>query len=206
MSKVCLFGASGHGKVIKDVLESQGSKVIFFIDDFPKSDKLLGVSVFKTAEINQFLSDKFIISIGDNSIRKKISKTFVLKYTKAIASQAIISKSSSVLEGTVVMMGAIINADTAIGKHCIINTNSVIEHDCIIGDYVHISPNATITGNVTIGEGTQVGAGAIVIPNINIGKWVTVGAGAVILKDVPDYATIVGNPARLIDYKKIKDE
>ena len=38
--------------------------------------------------------------------------------------------------------------------------------------------------------------------NIKIGKWVTVGAGAVIIKDIPDYAVVVGNPGRIIKYKE----
>jgi len=47
-------------------------------------------------------------------------------------------------------------------------------------------------------EGPHVGAGAVVIPNIIIGKWVTIGAGAVIIKDIPDFAVVVGNPGRVI--------
>ncbi|HZW78021.1 MAG TPA: acetyltransferase, partial [Flavobacteriaceae bacterium] len=38
--------------------------------------------------------------------------------------------------------------------------------------------------------------GASIIPGVNIGKWCTIGAGAVILHDVPDGATVVGNPGR----------
>ena len=74
MDSICLFGASGHGKVIKEIIESQENKVVAFIDDAPKNEKLAGISVFKTADIQQFLSEKFVISIGNNLIRKKISK------------------------------------------------------------------------------------------------------------------------------------
>jgi len=206
MDSICLFGASGHGKVIKEIIESQENKVLAFIDEQPLKERLLGITVFKTGAIQQFLAEKFIISIGDNAIRKKISKAFPLIYTKAIHSQSTLSKYASILEGTAVMAGAIINAEATIGKHCIINTNAVIEHDCVLEDFVHISPNATITGNVSIGEGTHIGTGAIVLPNIKIGKWVIAGAGAVVLKDVPDFATVVGNPARIINYKEIGNE
>ena len=37
------------------------------------------------------------------------------------------------------------------------------------------------------------------IPNITIGKWCTIGAGAVVINDIPDGATVVGNPARIIN-------
>jgi len=206
MDSICLFGASGHGKVIKEIIESQENKVLAFVDDKPLEERLLGITVFKTGAIHQFLTEKFIISIGDNTIRKKISKAFPLIYEKAIHSQSTLSKSASILEGTVVMAGVIINAEAVIGKHCIINTNSVIEHDCVLEAFVHISPNATIAGNVSIGEGTHIGAGAIILPNIKIGKWATIGAGAVVIKDVPDFATVVGIPARIINYKEIVNE
>ena len=203
MNKICLFSASGHGKVIKEIIESEGNEVVAFIEDNHKNKKLLNIPIFKTDRINEFSSEKFIISIGDNLVRKKISKEFsFLYYTKSIHKQAVISKTCSIKKGTVVMPCAIVNAESRIGKHSIINTGSVIEHDCIVGDFVHVSPNATITGGVTVGEGTHIGAGAIVIPNLKIGKWVTIGAGAVIIKDVPDYAVVVGNPGNIIKYNK----
>lgn len=201
-SKVCLYGASGHGKVIKDIAESNNIEVAAFIDDEPKSDTLHEIEVIKFSEIESLVKENFIISIGNNKVRKKISESIKVNFTSLVDKTAIISKFSSINEGTVVMPSAVVNSDTNIGKHCIVNTGAVIEHDCIIEDYVHISPNATITGGVSIGEGTHVGTGAIVIPGVNIGNWVTIGAGAVIIKDVPDNAVVVGNPGKVIKYNK----
>ena len=197
-NKVCLYGASGHGKVIKDIATNNGIEVIAFVDDTPKFETLHGVQIIKSSKIESLVKENFIISIGNNEIRKRVSESIKVNFTSLIDKTAIISKFSSINEGTVVMPSVIINSDTNIGKHCIINTGAVIEHDCTIEDYVHISPNVTITGDVSIGKGTHIGAGAIVIPGVNIGKWVTVGAGSVIIKDIPDYATVVGNPGRII--------
>lgn len=203
MIEVCLFGASGHGKVVKEVIESEGNSVLAFFDDNPRQDTLLYIPIFKADKLKEFFNKKFIISIGDNIIRKKISKEFNLNYIISKHKTSIISKTTYIDEGTVIMAGAVINSDAKIGKHCIINTNAIIEHDCIIENYVHISPNATITGNVEIGEGTHIGAGAVLIPNIKIGKWVVVGAGAIVLNEVPDYAVVVGNPARIVRFNKV---
>jgi len=57
-----------------------------------------------------------------------------------------------------------------------------------------------LAGNVEVGEGTHVGIGASVIQGVKIGKWATIGAGAVVIKDVPDFAVVVGSPARIIKY------
>jgi acetyltransferase EpsM len=200
MNKICLFGASGHGKVVKDVAESTNIVVEAFIDDHPKSEFHQEIPVVPSSEMATYADNKFFISIGNNKIRKIISEKIQNDFARLIHKTAIISPTAKIDVGTVVMNGTNINADVNIGKHVIINTGAVVEHDCHIGDFVHISPNATITGNISIGEGSHIGAGAIVIPNIKIGKWVTVGAGAVIIKDVPDYAVVVGNPATIKKY------
>jgi len=51
-----------------------------------------------------------------------------------------------------------------------------------------------------IGEHASIGANATILPGIKIGKYAMIGAGAVVTKDVPDYAVVVGNPAKIIKY------
>lgn len=198
-----LFGASGHGKVIADIILSSTLNTIeAFIDDNPSERFLLKIPVIHSQEKELGLEDDCIICVGNNKIRKILSLKIEANFIKGIHKKAIISEFSKIGEGTVVMAGAIVNADVEIGKHCIINTGSVVEHDCVIDDYVHLSPNSALAGNVKVGEGTHVGIGACVIQGVKIGKWVTIGAGAVVLKDVPDYVTIVGNPGRIINESK----
>tara|TARA_R110002072_G_scaffold302114_2_gene484051 strand:+ start:893 stop:1513 length:621 start_codon:yes stop_codon:yes gene_type:complete len=206
MHKVCLFGASGHGSVIKDIVLSTNKEVECFFDDNILYKQFLGIPVFYSDKVQTFNKNAFIVSIGNNLIRKKISKKLIVQFAKAIHKKATVSKEVKIGKGTVVMAGAIINANVQIGEHCIINTNAVVEHDCFLEDFVHISPSATITGNVSIEEGVHIGAAATIIPNIKIGKWATIGAGAVVLKDVPEYAVVVGNPARIINYKEKENE
>lgn len=204
-NSITLYGASGHGKVIIDILNSAGIKIKSVIDDNPKSESILGIPVSKTSDFDMAALGKTIISIGNNKIRKKLSQSIVADFTIAIHPSAVISSNSSIGEGTVVMARVAINPDVTIGKHCIINTNATIEHDALIADFVHICPGVSLAGNVTIGEGTQVGIGAAIIQGISIGKWVTIGAGAVILNDIPDYAVVVGNPGRIIKYNSINE-
>ena len=202
-----VYGASGHAKVIIDIIRSQGDiSIDYVLDDNRSIDRILDF------EVKHDLNDEMealnaVIAIGNNSIRKKVAGRLPNRFIKAlIHKSAILAENSNIEEGTVVMANAVINSSTRMGKHCIINTGSVIEHDVRISDFVHISPSATITGNVEIGEGSHIGAGAVVIPGIKIGEWVTVGAGAVIINDIPDYAVVVGNPGKIIKYNKISNE
>ena len=192
-----LYGASGHAKVIIDILKKNKINISTIIDD---NKDLKSILELKVNPINKItINETVLISIGNNKTRKLISeKLNTINYGRAIHPNTTIDNTSIIQEGTVVMANVIINSSSNIGKHCIINTNSVIEHDCNIGDFVHVSPSATLCGNVTIGEGTHIGAGAIIIPNIKIGKWCVIGAGSVVIKDVPDNITMVGNPAKPI--------
>ena len=201
-NSIALYGASGHGKVIIDILNVCGIKIKAVIDDNPKTEKILGITIVNAADFDKTLFGKIIISIGNNRIRKIVSQKIEADFVKAIHPLAIISSFSQIGNGTVVMAGAIINPDVVIGKHCIINTGAIIEHDNTIEDFVHVCPGVSLAGNVSIGEGTQIGIGATVIQGVKIGKWVTVGAGAVILKDIPDYGVVTGNPGKMMKYNK----
>ncbi len=192
-----LYGASGHAKVIIEILETQGIQVSALFDDNSNITELLDYKVIPLK--SDLLSEKsLIISIGDNKIRKQLAEKFApATFAQAIHPTAVISKRATILPGTVVMGNAIINSQAQIGKHVIINTAASIDHDCIIGDYAHISPNATLAGNVTVGVGSWIGAGAVIIPGVKIGQWCVVGAGAVVINDVQDGVTVVGNPGRV---------
>jgi serine O-acetyltransferase len=78
----------------------------------------------------------------------------------------------------------------------------------VIGSGVKIGKRCTIFQGVTIGaahgnypvigDDVFIGANACVIGSARIGNKAIIGAGAVVVKDVPDGATAVGNPARVI--------
>lgn len=193
-----LYGASGHGKVIIEILEKSGEKIDGIFDDNPNVTHLLDYLVESFPGSFDLLKDNLILSIGNNSIRKKISLQLKVNYGIAVHPFTSISTRSHLGQGTVVMAGVVINSDATIGDHCIINTNASIDHDCRLGNFVHVSPNAALCGNVEVGEGTHIGAGAVIIPGITIGKWCHIGAGTVVIRNIPDHSTAVGNPSKII--------
>jgi len=113
-----------------------------------------------------------------------------------------------------------IQSDAKIGKNVTIGTHSFIcslveiEDDVFIGHGVMTindlnPPSRRRTGTTKdwketyIGKGAIIGSGAVLFP-VRIGEYAKVGAGAVVTKDVPDYAVVAGNPARIIkeDWRK----
>lgn len=195
-----LYGASGHAKVILDFLKSSNISISGLFDDNPELHELLGYPVLGAFSETKLKNEELIIAIGSNSIRKQIVDSLVstIQYGRVFASSSEISKNTQIGSGTVIMQGAIVQTGSNIGKHVIINTQASVDHDCFIQDFVHISPHSCLCGHVAVGKGTHIGAGAVILPGIKIGRWSHIGAGAVVTKDISDYVTVVGNPAKII--------
>jgi len=185
-----LYGASGHCRVVIEIVEALGLPIAFIVDDNPEITSLFGYEVRQ----NTSKYGDAIITIGKNWIRKRVVESIeVEKYITAIHPTAIISPRAIIGDGTVVMQGAIVQSCAKIGKHCIINTGASVGHEVKLGDFVHIASHATITGGVTIGEGTWIGAGTVIRQGVHIGAWTMIGAGSVVVDDIPDGVVAFGN-------------
>ncbi len=203
-SRVFVFGASGHAKVVLDILARSGTGVSAVIDDDPSraGQLVLGHRVAGGREALARLgaaAGRGIVAIGANEARRAVAQWLAAQgyaFSSAVHPAAILGDGVHVGDGTVLMAGAIVNADTNVGMHCIINTRASIDHDCRVGDGVHVAPGATLCGGVVVGDGAFIGAGATVVPGRQIGSGAIIGAGAVVLHDVPDRALVSGNPAR----------
>ena len=202
---IFVFGASGHAKVILDIIEQQGVyEVAIVVDDDPAREgtALCGYPVAggKGALLASGVK-RGVIAIGSNKARAAVAQWLSaqgMDLVTVLHPSAQVARSAVVGRGTVVMPCACINPDSQVGRNVIINTNATVEHDCTIGDHVHIAPGATLCGTVTVGEGSFVCAGATVLPNVSIGSNVTIGAGSTVICDIADQVTVVGSPARVI--------
>lgn len=202
--RLIILGASGHGKVILDIALLNGYEVIGFLDDNNNIKECAGYPVLgKIKEAPVYASNygkgtEFIIGIGSNQIRRKLSCQYDLPWTTLIHPKVVIGRQVQIGRGTVVMANAVINPSARIGNHCIINTGCIIEHDNHLGNYVHISPGAILAGTVVIGDESHIGANAAVRNNITIASQTIIGVGAAVVKDISEPGIYVGIPARKI--------
>jgi len=107
-----------------------------------------------------------------------------------------------------------IESDVVVGDNVTLKSGVFLWSGLRIADNVFIGPNATFTNDMFprskhyaddypktyVNESASIGANATILPGVVVGKGAMVGAGAVVTKSVPDYALVVGNPARIIRY------
>jgi acetyltransferase EpsM len=204
MSRLLVWGAGGHGKVVLDVAMATGrySDISFFDDGPPKAKEFCHCPLTGSFDGLTPEGSEVVIAIGSNEARARCfecAQRMGWQPATLIHPTAIVSPSARIGAGTVVMPRAVVNADAEIGENCIINTAAVVEHDCRIADHVHLSPGVVLGGAVTVGPFAHMGLGAIALPGSEINDWATVGAGAVVLRSVESGETVVGVPARGID-------
>ena len=123
-----------------------------------------------------------------------------------IMPRAVIGEKCSFGQNVVVMNG------TRIGNNCKIQNNVSIYEGVELEDDVFCGPSMVFTNVVNprshvsrkdeyrrtlVKRGATLGANATVVCGHTIGRYAFVGAGAVVTRDVPDYALVVGNPARI---------
>ncbi|WP_037296647.1 acyltransferase [Ruminococcus flavefaciens] len=101
-----------------------------------------------------------------------------------------------------------------IGNNVFINANmlAMARGGITIEDDVQIAGNVSLLTNnhdpydrmilpckpILIKKGAWIGANVVILRGISVGKHAIVGAGSVVTKDVPDYAVVVGNPAKVV--------
>ena len=198
---VAIVGYSGHAFVIIDILLSAGRLVTAYCDQEAKEFNPYHLEYLgkESDVINKLKKFDFFACVGHNGIQEKIH-TNLCQYLgnpiNAIHPSAVISSSVKMGDGIMIAANATLNPLVEIGRGVICNTSTSIDHECIIGDFTHIAPGAVLCGNVKVGRNTFIGANSVIRQGIIIGDNVTIGAGTVVVKDIPDGATVVGNPAK----------
>lgn len=97
-----------------------------------------------------------------------------------------------------------------IGNRVTIKCGVSLWDGVVVEDDVFIGPNVVFTNDkrprsrvrpaeypeIVLKQGCSLGANATILPGLTIGRWAMIGAGAVVTRNVPDYALVIGTPAR----------
>ena len=142
------------------------------------------------------------IMSGSVSLDITLGKKCWLNYDVHVGRNVVINDCSYVNRGAIIGSGII-------GKFCSIGAYSFIGLDEHPVEYFSTSPLAygkdfswnSFSNPPIIGNDVWIGSTAVVLQGVNIGDGAIVGAGAIVTKDVPPYAVVVGNPAKIVKYR-----
>jgi len=151
-----------------------------------------------------------------------VAETATIPESSRIWHYAQIREGATLGENCIVGRGAYVGTDVTVGDNSKIQNYALIYEPAVLGRGVFIGPAAVLTNDefpravspdgtqksaadwhavgVTVGDGASIGARAVCVAPVRIGNWALVGAGAVVVKDVADYALVVGSPARRIGW------
>ncbi len=114
-------------------------------------------------------------------------------------------------EGCNIGQNVVISPQVVLGKNVKIQNNVSVYTGVTCDDDVFLGPSVVFTNVINprsavnrkgeyskthVGKGASIGANATIVCGHNIGKYAFIGAGAVVTKNIPDYALVIGNPAR----------
>ena len=125
-----------------------------------------------------------------------------LKY-RGESTLAIIGQRTVIRECATVNRGTTYSGEARVGDDCLIMAYSHVAHDCVVGNNVIISNVSQLAGHVTIGDWAILGGMVKVVQFCRIGKHSMIGAGVKVTKDIPDYALVGREPARIESINKI---
>lgn len=215
---VLIFGSGGISKetyhIIEQINNQNKVKVYDFLGFVEDSETKIGDEVLNGYKVvssdsnlleyaKNFSTLGVVIPIGNPKIKAIIYNK--IKYINNLVYPNIIHPNVnfdynmvSLGYGNIIAAGASLTCNINIGNFNLINLNSTIGHDTKIGDFNVINPLTAISGSVCIKDLCLIGTGAKILQEITINKNVTVGAGAVVVKDVEEFNTVVGVPAKKI--------
>lgn len=156
-----------------------------------------------------------------------MSKSYFVHESSYIDEPCEIGDRTKIWHFSHIMHGCKIGEDCNIGQNVVISPNVIIGNNVKIQNNVSVYTGVICEDNVFLGpscvftnvlnprshvnrkneykktfikKGASIGANATIVCGHTIGKYALVGAGSVVTKDVPDYALVAGNPARVIGW------
>jgi len=206
--RLIIVGAGDLGKEVFGWMQLSGFlshfSGLYFIDDNISSLKYSGYELTYLGNIDGFypmVGDELIATIASPISRSKVVEKLLSHgciFSSYIDPSVMLSSSSRVGQGCIILPYSLISNDTVIGNFSIINCHSSIGHNVSIGSFVSISAHVDIMGHCEVGDNVFMGSGSRVLPTKRIGEFSTIGAGATASRSVPPGKTLYAPLSKLL--------
>mgnify|MGYP000088414279 CR=1 FL=1 len=202
LSKLIIYGAGGHSKILVDLMRRLGTyDILGYIDDgLEPGTKVMGLPVLggsallpelRSAGIR--LAVNAVGGINNVAIRIKVFDTLIaagFEFPTLVHPSAVVEPSATLADGVQVLALSHVSSEAQVGFGSVVLPSVVVSHDCRIGKVVNLSPGAMLAGSVVVEDYAQIGMAATVNIGVRIGIMARVGNGATVKADVPDYGRV----------------
>jgi sugar O-acyltransferase (sialic acid O-acetyltransferase NeuD family) len=120
------------------------------------------------------------------------------RWTNVIDPAAIVAEGTLIGSGIWAQSGSMVMPGARINSHVALRSGCQVSHDCVVEDFAFLGLGAILCGYSIVRQGAYLAPGAIVRDGVTVGCYSVVGLGAVVVKNVPDGAIVLGNPARIV--------
>lgn len=205
MVSTLIFGASGLGGVVRDILlQCRSHRVVAFLDSDPlKHGRTLdglpvlgGLEALATARCAGIRCA--IVAVGANAARISLAAALEnagFELVSAIHPLASMALSANVSRHVIIGPRVTICVHARIADHCVLSAGSIVDHDGVLEMGAFLHPAVRLAGGTRIGAQATLGIGASVIPGRSVGVGAYVAPGAVVIRDVPAWGAVAGVPA-----------
>lgn len=201
-----IVGAGGFARETAQAVADDGRwRLLGHLDDNPAlhGGEVDGVPVLGGCELVHELPDaRVVVCVGsprDYASRARLVRRLALpehRYGTVVHPSAVVSASSTVGPGSVLLAQTVLTAGVRVGRHVAVMPQVVLTHDDVLDDFATVASGVRLGGGVRLEQGAYVGAGALVREYAVVGAWSLVGLGSSVLGDVPPGEIWVGSPAR----------
>ena len=208
--QVAIFGGPGSGAVVAQSVAAlaarqDGIKVIGFLNDvLPVGELVSGLPVIGPFAGWRTLAQdvRFIAPLHKPKAMQERAELIealgipahrwitIVDPMSAVAPDAFIGPGCHV--GPFVSVGP----GAQLGAHVVLRAGAYVGHDCEIGDFVFVGANAVICGYGTAQHGAYIAPSATIGDRLRVGRFALVGLGSVVTRDVAEFDTVHGVPAR----------
>ena len=206
MKKAIIIGAGTYGQVYAEYLKKEYDIIGYIDDDVSLIGQIFdGIKVLGNRDyLFESIDREFFVfvPIGNNTLRVSILKELNQKGFETpsfIHPDTIIHESVKIGKAVYILPGTNIMPCTELKNYVMVSMGVNIAHHNLIEEGCFFSQGTNVGASIHIKEKAYFGIASTAMTGIKeVGKNALIGAGAVVIKDVPDYAVVVGNPAKVL--------
>lgn len=215
-ARLLIIGAGGFGREIlawaEDVVRATPSPewtIGGFLDANPLALKAFNIDVPVVGDPSSYMpqpNDRFVCAIGDPATKLRVCEALRgrgAQFTNLIHPTALVGPRCQLGTGAILCPFAALTVDVTLGDFVTLNLRAGVGHDVRIGDGATLNAYCDVTGAARLGKGVFMGSHAVVAPKAVVEDFARIGAGSVVVRRVKAGSSVIGVPAKRIDFDTV---